>query len=378
MAIDAPSVVIVQVPLQRRVEGVRFPAARGEDRVELLADASGRPLLLRVSGAPKPRAHHLGRSRREHEAAMRGGLGPVVLPALRVTVHDLVMDRILPRQRVRGVARALAEDPPSVGLVRAEMDDGRVLEEELPRAEIPMVGAHAAGFDEIEVGLGRTEHPRPGVAEEHRGEDVHGRLLRPAVGHGDAPSDVLGGRLGVLDDDVEVAVLLEDAGVDQLELGFALGATRRLLDELLVGVRRVRVEIAHPQVGVGRRRVEVVVDLFDVLPMVALLSGQAEQALLEDRIALVPERDREAETLLGVAEATEAVLSPAISAAARVGVREVIPRRAVAAVALAHGPPLPLAEVGPPRAVRCALLAKSLPLGIEHLAREARGLDAVR
>jgi hypothetical protein len=48
--------------------------------------------------------------------------------------------------------------------------------------------------------------------------------------------------------------------------------------------------------------------------VVALVSGQAEDPLLENRIAAVPERQRETEPLLDVGEAREAILSPAVRA----------------------------------------------------------------
>jgi hypothetical protein len=60
---------------------------------------------------------------------------------------------------------------------------------------------------------------------------VQRRRLRPAVHDGDPIADVLGAGLGVLDEDVEVAVLVEDAGVDQLELGLVAAAPAVLLDE---------------------------------------------------------------------------------------------------------------------------------------------------
>ena len=97
-----------------------------------------------------------------------------------------------------------------------------------------------------------------------------------------------------------------------------------------------------------RRGVEVVVELLDVLAVVALGVGQAEQPLLEDRVAAVPQRQGEAEQALGVADAGDAVLAPAIGPAAGVVVREVVPGLAVRAVVLAHRAPLPLAEVRPP------------------------------
>src|SRR5262249_23730542 len=70
--------------------------------------------------------------------------------------------------------------------------------------------------------------------------------------------------------------------------------------------------------------------------------------LLQDRIAAVPERQREAEVLHAIAEAGDPVLAPAVGAAARVIVGEVVPRRPAGAVVLAHGPPLALAQVGSP------------------------------
>src|SRR5215472_12672535 len=98
----------------------------------------------------------------------------------------------------------------------------------------------------------------------------------------------------------------------------------------------------------GRRAVEVIVDLLDVLAVVALGVGQSEQALLEDRVLAVPQRQRHAKIEMLVAEAGDPILAPAIGAAARLVVRQIIPGGAVFAVVLAHRAPLPLAEIGPP------------------------------
>ena len=63
---------------------------------------------------------------------------------------------------------------------------------------------------------------------------------------------------------------------------------------------RVLVEVLH--VGVGRRGVEVEVVLLDVLAVVALAVGQAEQPFLQDGVPPVPQREREAEALLVVGD----------------------------------------------------------------------------
>ena len=102
------------------------------------------------------------------------------------------------------------------------------------------------------------------------------------------------------------------------------------------------------------RGVEEVVQLLDVLAVVAFGVGQAEQPLLEDRVSAVPQRHREAEPLLVIGEAAEAVLAPAVGPAPGVVVRQVIPCRAFLTVVLPDRAPLPLREVGPeatPRAL---------------------------
>src|SRR5262249_14000002 len=58
--------------------------------------------------------------------------------------------------------------------------------------------------------------PRP--AEPERRQEVQRRRVRPAVDGADLDEDLAGRRLGILDDDVEVAVGVEDARVDQLVL----------------------------------------------------------------------------------------------------------------------------------------------------------------
>ena len=99
--------------------------------------------------------------------------------------------------------------------------------------------------------------------------------------------------------------------------------------------------------------------------MVALGAGQAEQPLLEDRVAPVPQREREAQPALAVADAEQAVLAPAVGAAARVVVREVVPAVAVGRVVLAHRAPLPLGRGTAPSASSSARARR--PAAVESL-----------
>ena len=129
--------------------------------------------------------------------------------------------------------------------------------------------------------------------------------------------------------DVEVAVVVEDARVEQLVLELLLRPPPVGLHQVLVRERclRVLVEVAH--VRVRGRRVEVEVVLLDVLAVVALAVGEPEQALLEDRVATVPEGEREAQPLPVVGDARDAVLAPAVGARAGLIVAEVVPGVAV-------------------------------------------------
>jgi len=101
---------------------------------------------------------------------------------------------------------------------------------------------------------------------------------------------------------------------------------------------------------VRRRVIDVEIVLLDVLAVIALGAGDAEKAFLEDGVLAVPEGRCEAEQLIAIADAGDAVLAPAIGPAAGVVVRQVVPGVAVGAVVLADGPPGSIGEIGAPAA----------------------------
>ena len=98
----------------------------------------------------------------------------------------------------------------------------------------------------------------------------------------------------------------------------------------------------------ARQAVQVVVVFLDVFAMVAFLVGQAEEALLEKWVLLVPERERQADVLKTVAETGQPVLVPAVSAATGVVVGEMVPRVAAGAIIFPDGAPGPLGEIRAP------------------------------
>ena len=191
----------------------------------------------------------------------------------------------------------------------------------------PRIGA---GRPRAASGFGSPAVPRPRVAEPERRQEWSRGGLGPAVVDGDRTRMSSGTAFAYSTNDVEVAVVVEDAGVEQLVLELRPRPPPVGLHEVAVRelALRILVEVLH--VRVRRRRVEVEVVLLDVLAVIALAVGQAEQALLQDRVAPVPQREREAEALLVVGDAAEAVLAPAIRARARLVVGEVVPGVAVA------------------------------------------------
>ena len=203
-------------------------------------------------------------------------------------------------------------------------------------------------------GLGLASPPRPGVAEPQRGQHVQRGILRRAVVHGDAAQDVFGRRLRVLHLDVEVASLVEDARIDQLVLQIVPRPGPVHRHEVVVGELGLRVLVEPALVAVRREVVDVEVVLLDVLTVVALGIRQAEQTLLQDRVPLVPQRERQAQPLLVVADPGEAVLTPPVRAGPRLVMAEIGPGVAAIAVVLANRAPLALAQVGPPGAPRNA------------------------
>src|SRR5262249_13006962 len=102
------------------------------------------------------------------------------------------------------------------------------------------------------------------------------------------------------------------------------------------------VEESH--VGVRWRAIEVEGILLHILAVVSLMRGEAEEPLLEDGVAAVPEGGGEDEELIAVADPGDPVLAPAVGLAAREVVGEEVPDVTVRAIVLADGRPRPVTD----------------------------------
>src|SRR5262245_39868953 len=149
--------------------------------------------------------------------------------------------------------------------------------------------------------------------------------LRAAVGDLHADEDILWRPLGVLHKDIEIAVLVERPGSEQLIFQSLSPAMPILLDQCGVRKSRLRILIEKWHVGVLGGGIELEGVLLYVFAMIALVAGQPEQSFLEDGIATIPEGKREADELMPVANAADAVFAPAIGFGSSLIMRQMLP-----------------------------------------------------
>ena len=259
-----------------------------------------------------------------------------------------------------GRDRCGAIQPGQVGLVLAEQElrAGTVRcggGDEFQGAQERVVDGDRLVAGGLQGRPGLVVTPGPGVAEPGGGQHVDGFGLRAGVGDLDGHQQVIRAGLGVVHFGDPVPVVVERAGVEQLVLGLVPVTAGIGVDQVLIGVRALRVVVAPPVPGVAGHGVQVPPVLLDVLAVVALRAGQPERALLQDRIPPVPQRQPQAQPLLDVAEPGQAVLTPPVGLGPGVVVRQVIPRVAVGAVVLPDRAPLPLAHVRSPPVPLAAL-----------------------
>ena len=162
--------------------------------------------------------------------------------------------------------------------------------------------------------------------------------VRSPVGRRNPYQDVFRPGFGVLHEDVEVSVLVENARVEQFVLHVVAVPPAVRLHQVGVGKGRLRILVETLHVRVRRRAVEVEVVFLDVLAVVALAVRQSEKPLLENGVLAVPEGQREAEPLLVVGNARQAVFTPAIGPPTGLVVGEEVPGIAILAIVLATVP----------------------------------------
>jgi len=95
------------------------------------------------------------------------------------------------------------------------------------------------------------------------------RAIRSPIVCGDPKDERVFALLCRVDDDVEVAAVIEDARIDQLELGIVAAAPPVLFDQPRVGKLALRILVEHPLIGVAGHCIEVEVAFLDVLAVIS-------------------------------------------------------------------------------------------------------------
>jgi hypothetical protein len=155
-----------------------------------------------------------------------------------------------------------------VGLVLGEEELGSPLGGEPALSEVGVGGADDRGAGRAGCSLDRGALligiDLPGIPEPQGRQQMQRRGFDAAVRRGDPDQDLLGRFLRIFDHDVEVAVIVEDLGVQQLV--FRLGGLAPLvgLDEVGVGECALWILVEPLHVGMRRRGVEIEVVLLDV------------------------------------------------------------------------------------------------------------------
>src|ERR1700733_6013771 len=121
--------------------------------------------------------------------------------------------------------------------------------------------------------------PRPWVAEPQLRKQVQFSRLSAAIVNGYLDQDVIRGSVEILDENVPVAIFIENSGIDQFELIVLKTAVAILMQQLRVWVCSLGVLIKHFEIGMVWRGVEVEIVFLDVFIVVALAVGKAEQSL---------------------------------------------------------------------------------------------------
>ena len=225
LALNAAQVLVHHLALQFGIEGIGLGLALGEEAIEM---GEGRG-LGRAQAQPDPDG---GAAARRHGAPVDAGrLGALVrADGLVAASHQVIVEAVLV-QMSRLVA---AEQFRDIALVLAELDLVRRVEVDRIGAE-RLVPDHDIVVDALEGGFGAIGEPAPGVAKPHLGQHVDRRFVGTAVVDGQTQQNVVGAGLGIFDVDVEVAVVVEDAGLDDLEFGLLAVAPRVLLQQEIIG-----------------------------------------------------------------------------------------------------------------------------------------------
>ncbi len=280
------------------VEFVGLPLALRKDGIEI-----GKRARLLEAGVRQAEPHHscLAGCNRKLVVCCCFGSGVFRIHGVLRAVHDVIVDAIL---HVRGAA-AHAEQAFRVRLILCEEKFWLPLEDAL--AQLGMGdrddGAGVVRRRLPQHGPGRRRRTGPRVAEPQRRQQVQRGRLGAAIAHGDLDQDVFRRGLGVLHEDVEVAVVLKYTRIHQFEFRVSFATALVFFRHLAVGKLSLRIFVQILHVRMRWRAIKVEVVFLHVLAVIAFVARQSKEPFFQNGIPLIPESHSEAHGLLAVADA---------------------------------------------------------------------------
>src|SRR4029450_9636053 len=216
-----------------------------------------------------------------------------------------------------------------------------------------MINSDAAAIEE--KSWNRLTGEPPGVAEPQSGQHRKGGLVGGMVLDRDLRKHLGSRGFRVRDVDRPIPPMIKNAGVHELKLRLVAGTSAVLINQPLIRKRLLRIVISPAQPGMTRQPIQIPPILLHILAMISLRPGQAEHALLQDRINTVPPRQRKTQIMMNIRQPGHTIFIPSVRPRPRMIMRKEAPGIAIVAVVLAYGAPGALREVWAPLIPRIGL-----------------------
>src|SRR5699024_7321193 len=126
--------------------------------------------------------------------------------------------------------------------------------------------------------------PCPNIAKPQRRKQINRGRFRAAVMNGNFYKQVRGANFCIFNKYIKIAVVFENPGVGNLVFSLRFISLLIGLNQIIIGkgLLGIFVEILH--IGMGGRVIKVIIQLLDVLTVVALTVSQTKQSLFQDGI----------------------------------------------------------------------------------------------
>lgn len=264
LPLNSSSVLVRDASLDLGVESLGLIAAGAHDGGEVFEGPGlrlARPAESDLSSPPS----------RDLEEMNDPCLGPLAVGAHRPA---LAVDQV-PVEGILEIAgnRSEPERPVRVGLVLGEQELGPLIDEGVKAPELGVIEGETS-VDACDPRASRLSPPAPCISKYELRDDPDGSDVGSPIFDGDLHAPIFDSAAGIFDEDVEIPIFVEEPRIEELVLQLVHASSAVLLDQVRVRECSLRVFVEHLQVGVTRSRVEVPVELLDVLSMVALRVGE--------------------------------------------------------------------------------------------------------